>query len=309
MNRQWDRDKGNYGRKITGGKRFSIFHFQLSIFFAATISAILLSLNFRSALSDVAAESAYVGSACGGAANFPFSIFNFPFKKPHILFPLAVATTDAPFDSACAFLSAQANFADDHGLTASDRATQLRSPICENETAGCERAGQLNLGIAHPTKKHSATDGIKEVRPAALRGGNARASGRRLANCKLEIVDCRLKKELPVILDAAERHQLNADQTAILLAIRKAENGPEGREFGVLHKRAVDTNLATQARWAAATIKKNAERFSKEVRSPKSEVKSKEFIHYLADRYCPKSVDPAGNRHWKKNVGYWAAKF
>jgi len=26
------------------------------------------------------------------------------------------------------------------------------------------------------------------------------------------------------------------------------------------------------------------------------------FIHFLADRYCPPSVDPIGNRNWKHNV-------
>lgn len=27
-----------------------------------------------------------------------------------------------------------------------------------------------------------------------------------------------------------------------------------------------------------------------------------EFIHFMADRWCPPSVDPVGNRNWKKNV-------
>lgn len=26
------------------------------------------------------------------------------------------------------------------------------------------------------------------------------------------------------------------------------------------------------------------------------------FVHYLADRYCPPSADPVGNRNWKANV-------
>jgi len=26
------------------------------------------------------------------------------------------------------------------------------------------------------------------------------------------------------------------------------------------------------------------------------------FLDFLADRYCPKSADPVGNRNWKKNV-------
>ena len=26
------------------------------------------------------------------------------------------------------------------------------------------------------------------------------------------------------------------------------------------------------------------------------------YVHFLADRYCPPSVDPVGNRNWKANV-------
>lgn len=26
------------------------------------------------------------------------------------------------------------------------------------------------------------------------------------------------------------------------------------------------------------------------------------FLDYLADRYCPKSADPKGNRNWKSNI-------
>ena len=27
-----------------------------------------------------------------------------------------------------------------------------------------------------------------------------------------------------------------------------------------------------------------------------------DFIHFMADRWCPPSVDPVGNRNWKKNM-------
>ena len=26
------------------------------------------------------------------------------------------------------------------------------------------------------------------------------------------------------------------------------------------------------------------------------------FLDFLADRYCPEQCDPAGNRHWKRNL-------
>jgi hypothetical protein len=27
-----------------------------------------------------------------------------------------------------------------------------------------------------------------------------------------------------------------------------------------------------------------------------------EYLDFLADRYCPPSVDPVGNRNWKRNI-------
>ncbi len=30
--------------------------------------------------------------------------------------------------------------------------------------------------------------------------------------------------------------------------------------------------------------------------------KKGDFLDYLANRYCPASVDPTGNRNWKKNI-------
>lgn len=33
-----------------------------------------------------------------------------------------------------------------------------------------------------------------------------------------------------------------------------------------------------------------------------------EFIDFLADRYCPPSVDPVGNANWKRNVRFYLNK-
>lgn len=113
--------------------------------------------------------------------------------------------------------------------------------------------------------------------------------------------------ELDTIIKAAKRNGIepNTEDFAILLAIRKAENGRAGREFGILHPRAVDTNLDTQAGWCAATIIKNRERW-------KQAGKKEPFIQFLGKRYCPVGAenDPSGlNKHWIKNVTSLAKRF
>lgn len=113
--------------------------------------------------------------------------------------------------------------------------------------------------------------------------------------------------ELPVITKAAIRNGVEpgTEDFAILLAIRKAENGKPGREFGVLHPRAVDTDLDTQAGWCAATIMRNRERWEEAG-------KPEDFITFLGRRYCPVGAenDPQGlNRHWIKNVMHWTERF
>jgi hypothetical protein len=116
-----------------------------------------------------------------------------------------------------------------------------------------------------------------------------------------------LGEELPTIKRAAIRNgiQPGTEDFAILLAIRKAEGGCAGREFGVLHPRAVDTDLETQAAWAAATIMRNRERWDKAGRPD-------DFITFLGNRYAPinSENDPTGlNRNWVSNVKYWTARF
>jgi len=113
--------------------------------------------------------------------------------------------------------------------------------------------------------------------------------------------------ELDTIIKSAKRNGIepNTEDFAILLAIRKAENGKAGREFGVLHPRAIDTDLDTQAGWCAATIMKNRERW-------KQAGKKEPFIQFLGKRYCPVGAenDPSGlNKHWIRNVTSLAKRF
>ncbi len=106
--------------------------------------------------------------------------------------------------------------------------------------------------------------------------------------------------ELKTIKVAADRNHCTGDLFYILLAIRKAENGGPGKEFGVMHPKAWGTNLDTQAGWAAATVVKNHKRWT-DARQPG------DFIAFLGNRYCPPDADPM-NKHWQPNVRFWYQK-
>ena len=95
------------------------------------------------------------------------------------------------------------------------------------------------------------------------------------------------------------------DQLApIVAAIRYAENGGRGREYGILHPR-VKPTYRSQAGWCAATVQKNYDRWKK------AGAKG-DFIAYLGAKYCPLD-DPRDkdglNRHWVRNVTYFCKKF
>ena len=68
------------------------------------------------------------------------------------------------------------------------------------------------------------------------------------------------EKEWPTLVKVAREKGLTQEDTLLLLAIRGAEQGPAGFEFGV--KAAKGTDLAEQARWSANTIKNNRLRFN-----------------------------------------------
>lgn len=117
--------------------------------------------------------------------------------------------------------------------------------------------------------------------------------------------------EIDVIAEAAATNGVaTAADWRILLAIRLAENGRDGRQFGVLHPRAVDTDLRTQAGWAAATIAANRRRFA-EIKNQNEKIKDVdvEFIEFLAQRYCPAACDPEGHENWKRNVTWFYNRF
>jgi len=100
------------------------------------------------------------------------------------------------------------------------------------------------------------------------------------------------------------RSECQAELVPIIAAIRYAENGRAGREYGILHERCPDTYRG-QAGWCAATVQKNYDRWVKAGSEG-------EFISFLGARYCPLD-DPRDkdglNRHWIKNVSHFTKKF
>lgn len=100
--------------------------------------------------------------------------------------------------------------------------------------------------------------------------------------------------ERAIISRVANEYNLNKEETALLFAIRKAENGKTPKEFGVLNKQAMRfkdpvKSLECQARWCAGTIKK----------------RYKGDLEAFGARYCPVGAenDPTGlNKNWVKNV-------
>jgi len=100
------------------------------------------------------------------------------------------------------------------------------------------------------------------------------------------------------------RPKLHSKLAPIVTAIRYAENGGKGREYGILHKRCPKTYRG-QAGWCAATVQKNYDRWVKAG-------KRGEFIDFLGRVYCPVGAenDPTGlNKHWTKNVRHFVSRF
>jgi hypothetical protein len=101
----------------------------------------------------------------------------------------------------------------------------------------------------------------------------------------------------------ADRFSVDA---AFLKALRHAENGGPGREFGVLSVLA--PTYAHQARVAAESVRRSLERFEHSGRpaiEPRSGRYSEEFIRFFSSRYAPVGAgnDPAGlNRHHARNL-------
>ena len=100
------------------------------------------------------------------------------------------------------------------------------------------------------------------------------------------------------------RPEMRERLAPIVAAIRYAENGRAGKEYGILHPR-VDPTYRSQAGWCAATVQKNWDRWVKAGRPD-------DFITFLGGRYCPLDDprDKGGlNAHWIPNVKRFSKRF
>ena len=113
---------------------------------------------------------------------------------------------------------------------------------------------------------------------------------------------------------------------SILAAIRHAEDGDDGKEYGVTHVKAWATDYRTQAGWAAATTQKCMDRWRKGTAGPPpvpawepylsnptpphpgtlhDPADVEEFLEWYAKIYAPIGAadDPTNlNQHWYGNV-------
>lgn len=83
-------------------------------------------------------------------------------------------------------------------------------------------------------------------------------------------------------------------------AIYKSEGGDKAKSpYGVLSIKVRDKEHAKQI--VFNSIRNNWKRWHQAG-------KPNDFVSFMADRWCPPSADPVGNRNWKKNVKYFLDK-
>ena len=138
---------------------------------------------------------------------------------------------------------------------------------------------------------------------------------------EIKMANIKHQLEWPAIIQAGRRNGLSDEQIVFLLAMREAENGPAGYEFG--SKEVRGTNLDKQAGSAAASIKKNEKRYqqyittgqyNRAVLTPKQEpMDFSEFMGYYGGPYgngWAPVIDKNGkdtplNKNWANNVRFY----
>ena len=133
-------------------------------------------------------------------------------------------------------------------------------------------------------------------------GGNARAETPSHAIQSKDGAKCAAMFDDAVKVNI--RPELRSELAPIVAAIRYAENGGKGKEYGIIHARC-PKGYRAQAGWCAATVQKNYDRWVKAGRKG-------EYIAFLASRYAPIGVDndPNGlNHNWLPNVRKFKKRF
>lgn len=86
----------------------------------------------------------------------------------------------------------------------------------------------------------------------------------------------------------------DAEASKIVDAIYRVEGGAKAKApYGIL---SIPVRDAAHARRICTnTVQNNHDRWIKAGQPG-------EYLDFLADRYCPASADPKGNRNWKRNI-------
>lgn len=126
------------------------------------------------------------------------------------------------------------------------------------------------------------------------------------------------KEEYPVIIKAAQRNGIEPhhhERLAMLFAIRRAENGGHGKQFGVLAKNAGAKkgetflqSLDRQAGHASVGVLNGEKRHQEHIASGGT----MGFVEHFGKRWAPQGVanDPTNlNKHWVKNVTKYKSDF
>ena len=176
-----------------------------------------------------------------------------------------------------------------HGRTA------LASGNPPEGTSALLRAGALSFDAAVLEALLSRETGrAAEVAQVQFDPGPAEARGNTAA-----VPD----REAAVIARESDRTSIDP---ALLVALRRAENGRPGREFGVLSVAA--GGMEGQARVAATTVRNTLARFEQGggvAVDPATRRYSEDFLRFLSARYAPVGApnDPIGlNRHHAANL-------
>lgn len=147
------------------------------------------------------------------------------------------------------------------------------------------------------------TGAVEPVEPA-VRGTSVGRTGRNQQGSASQAAAPAVSAaEKVLIRDAAS---WAAVDPRFLGALRRAENGGPGQEFGVLSVSA--PTYEDQVRLAAASIRRNVERFEATGRAaidPATGRYSEEFIRFFSNRYAPVGAanDPNGlNQHHARNL-------
>ncbi len=126
---------------------------------------------------------------------------------------------------------------------------------------------------------------------------------------ELHLMRFSFPEEIPTIMKIAKEYFDNGDieyplnPYALLFAIREAEKGRKGFEFGIIT--AKNTDLETQCRYACETIVNNVKRFYRQI-------EEKDFITFLGSRYAPIGADNDINNlnaNWVRNVKFFYNQF